>query len=49
MTREDKENLLLEAVNMLIRSDIHLMTSTDKSEFKRWVEELIEFAKGFDI
>lgn len=42
MTREEKENLLREAVDILIKLDNHLMTSRDYAEFSQWVEELIE-------
>lgn len=42
MTREEKENLLREAVDILIRLDNHLMTSRDNAEFSAWVEDLID-------
>ena len=42
MTREEKENLLREAVDILIKLDNHLMTSRDNAEFLSWVEDLIE-------
>jgi hypothetical protein len=42
MTREEKENLLREAVDILIKLDNHLMTSRDYAEFSQWVEDLIE-------
>lgn len=42
MTREEKENLLREAVDILIKLDNHLMTSRDNLEFSAWVEDLIE-------
>lgn len=42
MTREEKENLLREAVDILIKLDNHLMTSRDNAEFSSWVEDLIE-------
>jgi hypothetical protein len=42
MTREEKENLLREAVDILIKLDNHLMTSRDNAEFSAWVEDLIE-------
>ena len=41
MTREEKENLLREAVDILIRLDNHLMTSRENAEFSAWVEELM--------
>lgn len=40
MTREEKENLLREAVDILIKLDNHLMTSRDNAEFSDWVEDL---------
>lgn len=42
MRREEKEDLLREAVDTLIKLDIHLMTSRDKAEFSAWVEDLID-------
>ena len=42
MTREEKENLLREAVDTLIKSDIHFMTSRDSAELSQWVEGLID-------
>lgn len=42
MTRLEKENLLHEAVDILIKSDNHLMTTRDNAEFAQWVEDLIE-------
>lgn len=42
MTREEKENLLREAVDTLIKLDNHLMTSRDNAEFSSWVEDLID-------
>ena len=42
MTREEKESLLREAVDILIKSDNHLMTSRECAEFTQWVEDLIE-------
>lgn len=42
MTREEKENLLREAVDILIKLDNHLMTSRDNAEFSQCVEDLIE-------
>ena len=42
MTREEKENLLREAVDLLIKLDNHLMTTRDNAEFSQWVEDLIE-------
>jgi ferric-dicitrate binding protein FerR (iron transport regulator) len=42
MTREEKENLLREAVDILIKLDNHLMTTRDNAEFLQWVEALIE-------
>ena len=42
MTREEKENLLREAVDILIKLDNHLMTSRDNTEFSSWVEDLID-------
>lgn len=42
MTREEKENLLREAVDILIKLDNHLMTSKDNAEFSSWVEDLID-------
>lgn len=42
MTREEKQNLLREAVDILIKLDNHLMTSRDNAEFSSWVEDLIE-------
>lgn len=36
MTREEKENLLREAVDILIKLDNHLMTSRDNAEFSQW-------------
>ena len=42
MTREEKEYLLREAVDILIKSDNHLMTSRDNAEFSSWVEDLID-------
>lgn len=42
MTREEKESLLREAVDMLIKLDNHLMTSRDNVEFSQWVEDLID-------
>ena len=42
MTREEKENLLREAVDILIKLDNHLMTSRDNAEFSQWVEDLID-------
>jgi len=42
MTREEKENLLREAVGILIKLDNHLMTSRDNAEFSSWVEDLID-------
>lgn len=42
MTREEKENLLREAVDIVIKLDNHLMTTRDNAEFSQWVEDLIE-------
>ena len=42
MTIEEKENLLREAVDILIKLDNHLMTSRDNAEFSQWVEDLID-------
>jgi ferric-dicitrate binding protein FerR (iron transport regulator) len=42
MTREEKESLLREAVDILIKLDNHLMTTHDNAEFSQWVEDLIE-------
>ena len=42
MTREEKENLLREAVDIIIKLDNHLMTSRDNAEFSLWVEDLID-------
>lgn len=42
MTDKEKEDLLREAVDTLIKSDNHLMTSRDKAEFSSWVEDLID-------
>lgn len=44
MTREENENLLREAVNILIliKSGNHSMTSRDSAEFSSWVEDLID-------
>ena len=42
MTRKEKENLLREAVDILIKLDNHLMTSRDNAEFSAWVEDLID-------
>lgn len=42
MTREEKENLLREAVDILIKLDNHLMTTRDNAEFSLWVEDLID-------
>ena len=42
MTREEKENVLREAVDILIKLDNHLMTSRDNAEFSSWVEDLID-------
>ena len=42
MKREEKENLLREAVDILIKLDNHLMTSRDNAEFSSWVEDLID-------
>ena len=42
MIREEKENLLREAVDILIKLDNHLMTSRDNAEFSSWVEDLID-------
>ena len=42
MTREEKEDLLREAVDILIKLDNHLMTSRDNAEFSSWVEDLID-------
>lgn len=42
MTREEKESLLREAVDILIKLDNHLMTSRDNAEFSSWVEDLID-------
>ena len=42
MTKEEKESLLREAVDILIKSDNHLMTSRDNAEFSQWVEDLID-------
>lgn len=42
MTREEKESLLREAVDILIKLDNHLMTTRDNVEFSQWVEDLIE-------
>ena len=42
MTREEKESLLREAVDILIKLDNHLMTSRDNAEFSQWVEDLID-------
>lgn len=41
MTREEKESLLREAVDIIIKLDNHLMTSRDNAEFSAWVEDLI--------
>ena len=45
MTRQEKEDLLREAVETLIKLDNHMMTSRDNAEFSQWVEELIEQPK----
>ena len=42
MTRQEKEDLLREAVDILIKLDNHLMTSRDNAEFTQWVEDLID-------
>ena len=42
MTREEKEYLLREAVDIIIKLDNHLMTSRDNAEFSSWVEDLID-------
>lgn len=47
MTRKEKEDLLREAVNILIKLDNHLMATRDNAEFSpwvfsQWVEDLIE-------
>jgi len=42
MTREEKENLLREAADTLVKLDNHLMTSRDNAEFLSWVEDLID-------
>ena len=42
MTRQEKEDLLREAVETLIKLDNHMMTSRDNAEFSQWVEDLIE-------
>ena len=42
MTKEEKEYLLREAVDILIKLDNHLMTSRDNAEFSSWVEDLID-------
>ena len=42
MTREEKEYLSRVAVDALIESDNHLMTSRDNAEFSQWVEDLID-------
>ena len=42
MTRREKEDLLREAVEILIKLDNHMMTSRDNAEFSQWVEDLIE-------
>ena len=42
MTQQEKEDLLREAVDILIKLDNHLMTSRDNAEFSQWVEDLIE-------
>ena len=42
MTRQHKEDLLREAVDILIKLDNHLMTSRDNAEFSQWVEDLID-------
>ena len=42
MIREEKENLLREAVDILIKLDNHLMTTRDNAEFLSWVEDLID-------
>lgn len=45
MTRQEKEDLLREAVEILIKLDNHVMTSRDNAEFSQWVEDLIEQPK----
>ena len=45
MTSKEKENLLREAVDILIKLDNHLMTSRDYAEFLQWVEDLIDFTQ----
>ena len=42
MTRKEKENLLREAVDNLIKLDIHSMTSRDNAEFLMWVDDLMD-------
>lgn len=42
MTRDEKENLLREAADILIKLDNHLMTSRDNAEFLSWLDDLIE-------
>lgn len=42
MTRQEKEGLLREAVEILIKLDNHMMTSRDNAEFSQWIEDLIE-------
>ena len=42
MTRQEKEDLLHEAVDILIKLDNHLMTSRDNAEFSSWVDDLID-------
>ena len=42
MTKAEKESLLREAVDILIKLDNHLMTSRDNAEFSSWVEDLID-------
>lgn len=42
MTVEEKEDLLREAVDILIKLDNHLMTSRENAEFASWVEDLID-------
>ena len=42
MKREEKESLLREAVDILIKLDNRLMTSRDNAEFSSWVEDLID-------
>ena len=48
MTREEKKNLLREAVDILIKLDNHLMTSRDKAEFSQWVDDLIDNSCGVE-